>query len=54
MTSRAQYDQVMQASGEWEERAERGCDEDYDRWKDARAFERADEEAIANMFDSLR
>ncbi len=49
-----QYDRVMQTIADRDERAERRADEDYDRWRDARNFERIDEEAISSMFDSLR
>jgi hypothetical protein len=48
-----EYARVMSTIGVRDEYAERGTDEDG-RWKDERNLERADEEAISSMFDSLR
>jgi hypothetical protein len=50
----SQYDSVMEAIAERDEHADHHADEGYSRWKDQRGFERADEEAISSMFDSLR
>jgi hypothetical protein len=49
-----QYESVMEVISEREEYEERHADEAYDRWKDSRGFERADDEAISRMFDSLK
>lgn len=49
-----QYDSLMEIISEREEYAEQRADHEYDSWKDQRGFERADDEAISSMFDSLR
>lgn len=49
-----QYDSIMEHISDREQEAEIRADDDYDRWKDQRGFERSDEEAISRMFDTLR
>jgi len=49
-----QYESVMETIAERSEQVDNREDSEYSRWKDQRGFERADEEAISSMFDSLR
>ena len=48
-----EHESVMEKIAERDERPDPD-DEEYTRWNDHRGFERADEESISNMFDSLR
>jgi hypothetical protein len=49
-----QYGRLMGTKDQRDEHADRRADEDYGQWKDQRGFERADEEVISSLFDSLR
>jgi hypothetical protein len=49
-----QLSDVLEAITQRNEEAEYRADQQSDRWREARAFERADHEAIASMFDSLK
>jgi hypothetical protein len=49
-----QYESVMETIAERDEHADHRADQEYGNWKEQRGFERADEEAISSMFDSLR
>ncbi|WP_170162451.1 hypothetical protein [Methylocystis hirsuta] len=49
-----EYGRVMELLAERDERAERHADEYRGAWQGERNFERADEESISSMFDSLR
>jgi hypothetical protein len=47
------YERIMEVIRELEDHEEQRADAMYDEWKDRRAFERGDEEAIDSMFRSL-
>lgn len=47
------YGRIMEVITQLEDHEEQRADTMYDEWKDGRAFERADEEAIDSMFSSL-
>jgi len=50
----AQYQRVIEAVADRDQRSWDRSDDDYSRFRDERVLEKADEEAISNMFDSLR
>ncbi len=49
-----QYDEINDALAELDEREEQRADHDVSEWKDRRGMERASNEEITNMFDSLK
>jgi hypothetical protein len=50
---RRSYGHIMEVIKELEDHEEQRADAMHDEWKDRRAFERGDEEAIDSMFRSL-
>ncbi len=49
-----QHQHVLETIAERDERAEQRANDGYRGWNDERRSERADEEAILSMFDSLK
>jgi hypothetical protein len=49
-----EHESVMEKIAERDEHADHRDNEEYSGWRDQRGFERADEESISSMFDSLR
>jgi hypothetical protein len=49
-----EHESVMEKIVERDEQEDHRPDEEYSHWRDQHGFERADEESISSMFDSLR